>query len=63
MAKRYASLFYGKDADADQSTTTEPKKAPYQLLLVDDEPNILACAGCSSVRITNCCLPAVAMKP
>ncbi len=42
MAKRYASLFYGKDADADQSTTTEPKKAPYRLLLVDDEPNILA---------------------
>src|SRR5690606_22787990 len=42
MAKRYTSLFYVKDADADQSTTTEPKKAPYRLLLVDDEPNILA---------------------
>ncbi|MBC7183318.1 MAG: Flp pilus assembly complex ATPase component TadA, partial [Marinobacter sp.] len=42
MAKRYASLFY-KQSD-DGSTPEEPreKKAPYRLLLVDDEPNILA---------------------
>lgn len=42
MAKRYASLFYGKDADTSQPDNAEPKKAPYRLLLVDDEPNILA---------------------
>lgn len=42
MAKRYASLFYGKDADNKQPAKAEPKKAPYRLLLVDDEPNILA---------------------
>ena len=42
MAKRYASLFYGKDAQTTEKHTPEPKKAPYRLLLVDDEPNILA---------------------
>ncbi|GGC68172.1 ATPase, T2SS/T4P/T4SS family [Marinobacter halophilus] len=42
MAKRYASLFYGKDADTGQTDNAEPKKVPYRLLLVDDEPNILA---------------------
>ena len=42
MAKRYASLFYGKDSDNKQPAKAEPKKAPYRLLLVDDEPNILA---------------------
>jgi type II secretory ATPase GspE/PulE/Tfp pilus assembly ATPase PilB-like protein/DNA-binding response OmpR family regulator len=41
MAKRYASLFYGKDAEP--ADTGQPgRKAPYRLLLVDDEPNILA---------------------
>lgn len=42
MAKRYASLFYGKDSDNKQPAKAEPKKLPYRLLLVDDEPNILA---------------------
>lgn len=42
MAKRYASLFYGKEPDNNQPAKAEPKKAPYRLLLVDDEPNILA---------------------
>jgi type II secretory ATPase GspE/PulE/Tfp pilus assembly ATPase PilB-like protein/CheY-like chemotaxis protein len=42
MAKRYASLFYGKDSDNKQPAKAEPEKAPYRLLLVDDEPNILA---------------------
>ena len=43
MAKRYASLFYGKEAGAPEAdATADQKKAPYRLLLVDDEPNILA---------------------
>ncbi|WP_336367637.1 ATPase, T2SS/T4P/T4SS family [Marinobacter sp. C2H3] len=43
MAKRYANLFYGKDADTgERPDVPAAKAAPYRLLLVDDEPNILA---------------------
>ncbi|MCL7942536.1 ATPase, T2SS/T4P/T4SS family [Marinobacter sp. ATCH36] len=42
MAKRYASLFFDQTSDDTSPTVTEEKKAPYRLLLVDDEPNILA---------------------
>lgn len=42
MGKRFASLFLG--ADPDNSATEEPTAGnpPYCILLVDDEPNILA---------------------
>lgn len=39
MAKRYASLFVGDDPD---EKSVEAPAVPYKLLLVDDEPNILA---------------------
>lgn len=42
MAKRYASLFFNQDPEDKSPPVTEEKKAPYRLLLVDDEPNILA---------------------
>ncbi len=42
MAKRYASLFNSAESGNEPEVTPEPKKAPYKLLLVDDEPNILA---------------------
>ncbi|WP_372971587.1 response regulator, partial [Marinobacter sp.] len=42
MAKRYASLFFSKEPDDNSRPVAEAKKAPYRLLLVDDEPNILA---------------------
>ena len=42
MAKRYASLFQNDTPDSHTDPTPEAKKAPYRLLLVDDEPNILA---------------------
>ncbi|MFO7527399.1 MAG: ATPase, T2SS/T4P/T4SS family [Marinobacter sp.] len=42
MAKRYASLFYGNDTDKHPDSKPAEKSAPYRLLLVDDEPNILA---------------------
>ncbi|MBD3640519.1 MAG: Flp pilus assembly complex ATPase component TadA [Marinobacter sp.] len=42
MAKRYASLFYGNDTDKHPDPGPAAKTAPYRLLLVDDEPNILA---------------------
>ncbi|PPI85096.1 secretion system protein E [Marinobacter maroccanus] len=42
MAKRYASLFHSEESQSDQGNAPETKKAPYRLLLVDDEPNILA---------------------
>lgn len=42
MAKRYASLFVGQQAGNEAEPPKEEKKAPYRLLLVDDEPNILA---------------------
>ncbi|MCG7200070.1 Flp pilus assembly complex ATPase component TadA [Marinobacter pelagius] len=42
MAKRYASLFYGNDTDKQPGREPAKKAAPYRLLLVDDEPNILA---------------------
>lgn len=42
MAKRYASLFFNQNPDDKSLAVTEEKKAPYRLLLVDDEPNILA---------------------
>ena len=42
MAKRYASLFHGETSGSQPEDTPEAKKAPYKLLLVDDEPNILA---------------------
>ncbi|MFN2362069.1 MAG: ATPase, T2SS/T4P/T4SS family [Marinobacter sp.] len=42
MAKRYASLFFDQDPDDKSRPVAEEKKAPYRLLLVDDEPNILA---------------------
>lgn len=42
MAKRYASLFFNQDPDDKSLAVTEEKKVPYRLLLVDDEPNILA---------------------
>ncbi|TWI58674.1 type II secretory ATPase GspE/PulE/Tfp pilus assembly ATPase PilB-like protein [Pseudomonas duriflava] len=40
MAKRYASLFLEGDINSKDADTPAP--APYQLLLVDDEPGILA---------------------
>ncbi|WP_028239829.1 ATPase, T2SS/T4P/T4SS family [Stutzerimonas azotifigens] len=40
MAKRYASLFVGDEPATDKGETAP--SAPYRLLLVDDEPNILA---------------------
>jgi type II secretory ATPase GspE/PulE/Tfp pilus assembly ATPase PilB-like protein/DNA-binding response OmpR family regulator len=42
MAKRYASLFVNQESDDHSRQVTEDKKAPYRLLLVDDEPNILS---------------------
>ncbi|EWC39037.1 ATPase, T2SS/T4P/T4SS family [Stutzerimonas stutzeri] len=39
MAKRYASLFVGAEP---ASETTEPLQSPYEILLVDDEPGVLA---------------------
>ncbi len=42
MAKRYASLFNSAESGNEPEVTPEPKKAPYKLLLVDDEPNTLA---------------------
>jgi len=42
MAKRYAFLFYGNDTDKHPDPKPPVKSAPYRLLLVDDEPNILA---------------------
>lgn len=42
MAKRYASLFHSETAETSSDRAPESKKAPYRLLLVDDEPNILA---------------------
>lgn len=42
MAKRYASLFHGEETQSQPEALPEAKKAPYKLLLVDDEPNILA---------------------
>ncbi|MEC7728597.1 MAG: ATPase, T2SS/T4P/T4SS family [Pseudomonadota bacterium] len=42
MAKRYASLFHSEAAENSSGHAPESKKAPYRLLLVDDEPNILA---------------------
>ncbi len=42
MAKRYASLFNSAESGNEPEVALEPKKAPYKLLLVDDEPNILA---------------------
>ncbi|PHQ25986.1 secretion system protein E [Marinobacter guineae] len=42
MAKRYASLFHGEESGSQPEEAPEAKKAPYKLLLVDDEPNILA---------------------
>jgi type II secretory ATPase GspE/PulE/Tfp pilus assembly ATPase PilB-like protein/DNA-binding NarL/FixJ family response regulator len=42
MAKRYASLFHGEESQNQSEALPEAKKAPYKLLLVDDEPNILA---------------------
>jgi type II secretory ATPase GspE/PulE/Tfp pilus assembly ATPase PilB-like protein/DNA-binding response OmpR family regulator len=42
MAKRYASLFYKQSDDGDTPEEPREKRAPYRLLLVDDEPNILA---------------------
>lgn len=37
MSKRYASLFVGQDENSDNA-----RHSPYRLLLVDDEPNVLA---------------------
>jgi type II secretory ATPase GspE/PulE/Tfp pilus assembly ATPase PilB-like protein/DNA-binding response OmpR family regulator len=42
MANRYASLFVNQESDDRSRQVTEDKKAPYRLLLVDDEPNILS---------------------
>ena len=42
MAKRYASLFHSEESENLHHNAPESKKAPYRLLLVDDEPNILA---------------------
>ncbi len=47
MAKRYASLFFDQNPDdasrpGGDEQIPEAKKAPYRLLLVDDEPNILS---------------------
>lgn len=42
MAKRYASLFFGQETGNETPAPKAEKKAPYRLLLVDDEPNILA---------------------
>ena len=42
MTKRYASLFHGKTGSTETPAKAAPKKAPYRLLLVDDEPHILA---------------------
>ena len=42
MAKRYASLFHSEESENRQHNVPEAKKSPYRLLLVDDEPNILA---------------------
>ncbi len=42
MTKRYASLFHGKADDSAQPPKPVAKKAPYRMLLVDDEPHILA---------------------
>lgn len=42
MSKRYASLFHGKASGSSGKISASEKKAPYRLLLVDDEPNILA---------------------
>ncbi|WP_138440796.1 ATPase, T2SS/T4P/T4SS family [Marinobacter alexandrii] len=42
MSTRYASLFHGQETETVPDTSPTTKKAPYKLLLVDDEPNILA---------------------
>lgn len=42
MSTRYASLFHGQETETVPDTPPTTKKAPYKLLLVDDEPNILA---------------------
>ncbi|MBD3658379.1 MULTISPECIES: ATPase, T2SS/T4P/T4SS family [Marinobacter] len=42
MAKRYASLFFDQNEDEAAASASAEKKAPYRLLLVDDEPHILA---------------------
>lgn len=42
MAKRYASLFHQQQSGPDPEMAAQPKKAPYRILLVDDEPHILA---------------------
>ncbi|MEC7727833.1 MAG: ATPase, T2SS/T4P/T4SS family [Pseudomonadota bacterium] len=42
MAKRYASLFHNEAVENSSDPEPKSKKAPYRLLLVDDEPNILA---------------------
>ncbi|MGH8420007.1 MAG: ATPase, T2SS/T4P/T4SS family [Pseudomonas sp.] len=40
MSKRYASLFVGQDSGGEE--TDQSSNAPYHLLMVDDEPQILA---------------------
>lgn len=42
MAKRYASLFSDQPADTRDQAPVAERKQPYRLMLVDDEPNILA---------------------
>lgn len=42
MAKRYASLFSDQPDDSREQAPVTEKKQPYRLMLVDDEPNILA---------------------
>ncbi|MDP3815533.1 response regulator, partial [Pseudomonas sp.] len=41
MSKKYASLFVGGDTPEEDSAAAAPA-TPYRLLLVDDEPGILA---------------------
>lgn len=42
MAKRYASLFSSNPSTTGETPPSTSKTQPYRLLLVDDEPNILA---------------------
>ncbi|SFR67239.1 Type II secretory pathway ATPase GspE/PulE or T4P pilus assembly pathway ATPase PilB [Marinobacter daqiaonensis] len=42
MANRYAALFTGNQDDQDTRGQETQKRQPYRILLVDDEPNILA---------------------
>lgn len=42
MAKRYASLFTSAPDSQEDASVDHGKRQPYRLLLVDDEPNILA---------------------